>query len=237
MGENSGFEVRRNEWGQPIGFAVTGWREPSFPSRDPMEGRWCRLSALQESDAEELFEAFRRDRERRCWTYLAYGPFETLNDYRDFLQARCLGNDPLFYGIRNKETGRLGGVASYLRIKPVMGSIEVGHLCFAPELQRTRAATESMFLMMKHAFDLGYRRYEWKCDHCNEASGRAAERFGFRFEGTFRQAMMYKGRNRDTDWFAIVDRDWPEVRRRFEAWLAPGNFDESGRQKTSLSQC
>jgi RimJ/RimL family protein N-acetyltransferase len=129
---------------------------------------------------------------------------------------------------------RATGIASYLRIEPAHGTIEVGHLAFSPLLQRTAAATEAMYLMMKHAFELGYRRYEWKCDALNAASRRAAERLGFRFEGVFRQAVVYKGRNRDTAWYSIIDREWPGREAAFLAWLDPTNFDSHGRQRRSL---
>ena len=131
--------------------------------------------------------------------------------------------------------GRAEGVASYLRITPAVGSIEVGHICLSPRLQATVAATEAMFLMMDWAFASGYRRYEWKCDALNLPSRRAAERFGFSYEGTFRQATIYKGRNRDTAWFAMVDRDWPGLQRAYRTWLDPANFDAAGRQRQRLS--
>jgi RimJ/RimL family protein N-acetyltransferase len=143
-------------------------------------------------------------------------------------------DDPLFFAIVDP-SGNPIGMASYLRIAPAAGSIEVGHIHYAPALQRTRASTEAMYLMMRRAFDeLGYRRYEWKCDDLNAASLRAADRLGFVYEGTFRQHTVYKGRSRDTAWYSIIDKDWPAVRRVFEAWLDPENFDERGRQRTPL---
>ncbi|HVH70493.1 MAG TPA: GNAT family protein [Candidatus Dormibacteraeota bacterium] len=144
--------------------------------------------------------------------------------------------DPSFYAITQRETGKAVGVASYLRIDAPNGVIEVGHLAFSPLLQRTIAATEAMYLMMSRAFDLGYRRYEWKCHALNAASRRAATRLGLSFEGVFRQAAISKGRNRDTAWYAAVDRDWPELRRAFQQWLNPTNFDKDGKQKLSLSR-
>jgi RimJ/RimL family protein N-acetyltransferase len=151
------------------------------------------------------------------------------------MEASCLGEDPMFHAIRDKRRGRVAGVASYLRIDPPVGVIEVGHIALSPALQQTVAATEAMFLMMSRVFDeLGYRRYEWKCDSLNAPSRRAALRLGFAFEGIFRQATLYKGRNRDTAWYAVIDKDWPAVKRAYERWLSPENFDADGRQRVPL---
>src|SRR5262249_19517403 len=152
------------------------------------------------------------------------------------MASTASGSDPLFHAIIDTVSRQAAGVASFLRIDPAHGVIEVGHINYSPRLQRTTAATEAMYLMMRRVFDeLGYRRYEWKCDALNAPSRRAAERFGFTFEGIFRQAVMYKGRNRDTAWYSIIDREWPVVRRTYEQWLAAGNFAEDGRQRTALS--
>jgi len=152
------------------------------------------------------------------------------------MRKSCLGEDPLFHAIVERKTGEAVGVASYLRIDPANGVIEVGHINYSPLLQRTRAATEAMFLMMRRVFDeLGYRRYEWKCDALNAPSRAAAGRYGFRFEGIFRQATVYKGRNRDTAWYAIIDKDWPALKAAYERWLAPENFDAEGRQRVRLA--
>ncbi len=227
--------IRHNALGQPIGPALPDWSAPTAPARREHAGRWCDLEPLDPArHARELFDALAEDREGRCWTYLAYGPFETLDAYSAWLAQAAAGEDPLFFVLRDKDSGRASGVASYLNVHPALGSVEVGHLCFAPALQRTRAATEGMFLMMAHAFDLGYRRYEWKCDALNAASRRAAERYGFSFEGVFRQALVYKGRNRDTAWYSVVDTEWPRLAERFERWLAPQNFDADGRQRCAL---
>lgn len=203
-----------------------------------MEGRYCRVEAIDpEKHAADLHEANRADRENRIWTYLPYGPFEEEQAYKDWVTQACLGQDPLFHAVVDSSSGKAVGVASYLRIEPAVGVIEVGHINFAPALQKTAAATEAMYLMMRRVFDeLGYRRYEWKCDDLNAGSKAAAARLGFQFEGIFRQATIYKERNRDTAWFAILDKDWPEIRRRMEAWLEPDNFDADGRQKQSLSE-
>lgn len=227
----------RNELGEPIGFPVEGWQGCVPPPRAPLEGRYARVEPLDlERHAAELHRANLEDETHRIWTYLAYGPFETLDDYRAWLNGTCLGDDPLFHAIVDKSHGTACGVASYLRIDPPFGVIEVGHINFAPRLQTTRAATEAMYLMMRRVFDeLGYRRYEWKCNALNARSCRAAERLGFQHEGIFRQATISKGRNRDTAWYALLDRDWPATRQAFEAWLDPANFEADGRQRQSLS--
>jgi RimJ/RimL family protein N-acetyltransferase len=146
----------------------------------------------------------------------------------------CLSDDPLFFVIVDAAAGRAVGQASYLNIKPAQGSIEVGHVYFSPLMQRSRVATEAMYLMMRRAFETGYRRYEWKCDALNARSRVAAERFGFAYEGTFRQATVVKGRNRDTAWYAAIDSEWPALSATFEAWLAPENFNAEGQQRRRL---
>jgi len=224
-----------NALGQPVGFAVPDWTAPPEPPATPIDGRYCRVEPVDVGrHAADLYSAHARDADARSWTYLPYGPFATEADYRDWMTATCLGNDPRFFAIVDRQTGRAAGLASYLRIQPAIGSIEVGHVNFSPVLRHTRAATEAMYLMMKRAFDLGYRRYEWKCDALNAPSRAAAERLGLSFEGIFRQATIYKGRNRDTAWYAAVDRDWPALARAFETWLAPSNFDDAGRQRVRL---
>jgi len=226
-----------NHLGQPIGDPVPGWEPRPRPPRTVMEGQWARLEPLDPgAHAAELFEAFAADREERIWTYLPYGPFETFDGYAAWMAEACLGDDPKFHAIIDRHTGRASGVASYLRITPVVGVIEVGHICLAPSLQRTPTATDAIFIMMRRVFDeLGYRRFEWKCDALNAASRRAAERLGFVFEGIFRQATIYKGRNRDTAWYALLDHEWPQVRGVFERWLDPDNFDDAGVQRLALS--
>lgn len=227
---------RYNELGQPVGAPVAGWKEPPRPPRTPMQGRYCRVEPLDPArHAENLFRANALDRTGRNWTYLFYGPFESLSAYRGWMQASCLGDDPLFHAIIDQAAGAATGVASYLRIDPKNGSIEVGGINYSPLLQRKPAATEAMYLMMKRAFGLGYRRYEWKCDALNAPSRAAARRLGFSFEGVFRQATVYKGRNRDTAWYAAIDSEWPELERAFLRWLDPGNFDGQGNQRLRLS--
>ena len=201
-----------------------------------MAGRYARLEPLDAArHAEGLFGAYSHDRAGAGWTYLPYGPFADLDGLRSWIETMSRTEDPLFYAILDAG-GRPVGMASYLRIDPAVGSIEVGHIHYSPLLQRTRAATEAMYLMARRVFDeLGYRRYEWKCDDLNAPSRSAAERLGFRYEGTFRQDRIYKGRSRDTAWYSIIDSEWPGIRDALEAWLDPENFGPDGRQRASLS--
>ncbi len=222
---------------RPVGAPVPGWVARPRPDHATIAGQTCRLEPLNpERHAADLHDANELDASGRMWTYLPVGPFADLDAYRAWVEGASRSTDPLFFAIVDAATGRAVGVASYLRIDPANGVIEVGHLQFSPRLQRTPAATEAIFLLMRHAFDdLGYRRFEWKCDSLNAPSRAAAERLGFQYEGTFRQAVVYKGRNRDTAWYAIVDGDWPTIRAGFEAWLSPGNFDGVGRQRVRLA--
>jgi len=202
-----------------------------------MHGRYCRVEPLDPArHAAELHEANSLDREGRMWTYLFSGPFASFDEYRSWLEAKQPSEDPLFFAFVDATRGRAVGLGSYLRIDPAHGTVEVGHLQFSPLMQRTAVATEAMYLMMKTAFDLGYRRYEWKCDSLNAGSRRAAERLGFRFEGIFRQAIVYKGRSRDTAWYSVVDKEWPALDAAFRAWLDPANFDPAGRQRRALTE-
>jgi len=228
---------RQNSLGQPIGFPLPDWSPRRLPPRTPMIGRCCRVEPIDPArHAADLHDAYREDREGRIWTYLGYGPFESLSAWSAWMEKTCLGSDPLFHAIIDGETGKAVGMASYLRLDPAVGVIEVGHINYAPRLQRRTAATEAMVLMMRRVFDeLGYRRYEWKCDALNAPSRRAAGRFGFSFEGIFRQATIYKGRNRDTAWYSIIDREWPTLSAAYERWLAPANFDAAGRQRLALA--
>jgi len=231
-------EPQINAFGQPIGEPVPDWHGCATPTREVMRGRFCTLEPLDaQRHADDLFAAYGKD-EDSLWTYLSDGPYASREAFLAAMAGAAESDDPLFFAIVDRATGRAVGRAAYLRIQPAAGSIEVGSIAFAPALQRTPAATEAMFLMMQRAFDeLGYRRYEWKCDALNEPSRRAAERLGFSYEGLFRQALVYKGRNRDTAWYAIIDRDWPVIRHGFQRWFDPANFDSGGRQKRSLASC
>jgi len=222
---------------QQVGPAVDPLPSGRAPGREPLQGTHARLEPVDvAAHGKSLFAlSHARPEDAALWTYLPYGPFAGQGEFERWLDERARSSDPLFFAVIEEQSGQASGMASYLNIVPAMGCIEIGHIWFAPPLQRTRAATEAIYLMSRHVFDdLGYRRLEWKCNALNEASVRAARRFGFTYEGTFRQHMVVKGRNRDTAWFALLDREWPAVRAAFERWLAPDNFDAAGRQRASL---
>lgn len=226
-----------NPLDQPVGAPVPNWIARPKPPRTAIEGRFCRIEILDPAaHAADLFEGNRLDVEGRNWTYLAYGPFERSDDYRAWLDTIAKPDDPLFHTIVDRASGKAVGIASLMRIDPANGVIEVGHINYSPLLQRKPHATEAMYLLMCRVFDeLGYRRYEWKCDNCNMPSRTAALRYGFTFEGVFRQAVVYRGRNRDTAWFSITDAEWPAIKRGFEKWLDPSNFDAAGGQRSRLA--
>ncbi len=223
-------------FGQPVGPPVPGWTPRPRPAPDlRLEGRWAVVERLRPDHVAGLHAAFAEVRDDRLWTYMAYGPWADEAAYREWVAQAIGTEDPLFLAIVDRATNRPTGMAAYLRITPEHGTIEVGWITFSPALQATTTATEAMAQMMRHAFDdLGYRRYEWKCDALNAPSRRAAERLGFSFEGIHRQAVVVKGRNRDTAWFSILDSEWPGVRAALDAWLDPGNFDAGGRQRQAL---
>ncbi|MEM6588899.1 MAG: GNAT family protein [Pseudomonadota bacterium] len=219
---------------RPVGPRIPNWAEPPRPEMAPLEGRYAKLVALDaEAHAALLFRAY--DGHDWVWDYMPVGPFASSAQFHKWMRGATTADDILFYAIEDRTNGQLGGFASYLRIKPDSGSIEVGFISMAPQLQRTRAATEAMYLMMKWAFEAGYRRFEWKCDALNMPSRRAAQRLGLSFEGVFRQATVVKGRNRDTAWFAAIDSEWPALSEAYEIWLSPANFDAAGQQKERLS--
>ena len=230
---------RHNEYGQPIGFEIADWKPRPPPPRTAMTGRWCRVEPVNvERDARALYDAYRGAPDGRDWTYLFVGPFDDFDAYREHLQRMAQTSDPLHHTIVDLATGKAVGTAALMRIDPAHGVIEVGHIAYSPLLKQTPAGTEAMFLLMRRVFDeLGYRRYEWKCDSLNAPSRAAALRYGFQFEGIFRQAIVYKNRNRDTAWFSMLDREWPAVRHGFEQWLEPGNFAANGRQRRRLFDC
>jgi RimJ/RimL family protein N-acetyltransferase len=227
-----------NELGQPIGSPLPHWTARPRPPRTAMEGSFCRVEPIDPARyAADLHAAYLLDDDGRNWTYLPYGPFAHFEEYRDWLERAARSDDPLVHCIIESRSNRAVGVASFMRIDPAAGVIEVGGINYGPPLQRTPAATEAMYLMMRRVFDeLGYRRYEWKCDSLNAPSRAAALRLGFHYEGMFRQATVYKARNRDTCWFSILDSEWPALKSAFEHWLDPQNFDAAGRQRQSLSR-
>jgi RimJ/RimL family protein N-acetyltransferase len=218
---------------------LSDWTPARAPAPDlRLEGRLVRLEPVDpDRDAEDLLDAAQGPgADPELWRYLSYGPFADAAALRAWLAGCAATPDPLFLTIVDAATGRAAGMASYLRIEPAHGVIEIGHIWFGGHLQRTPAATEAIHLLACHAFDdLGNRRLEWKCDAANDRSRRAADRFGFTFEGVFRQAMIVKGRNRDTAWYSLLDREWPAARAAFEAWLDPANFDRDGRQLRPLA--
>lgn len=225
-----------NEFGLPVGLPMPGWTPRERPSRTPMQGRLVRLEVADaDTHAGPLFDAYATEKDTRNWTYLPWGPFDSAEAVGATITALNAMPDWLCHAIIDLASGKPIGLASYLRIDPANGSIEVGGLSYSPLLQRTPASTEAMYLMMARAFDeLGYRRYEWKCNALNAPSVAAALRLGFRYEGTFRQAQITKGRSRDNSWFSIIDSEWPKVRDALVAWLDPGNFGADGRQKRRL---
>ena len=219
---------------RPVGTPVPDWRTRPRPMRLVLPGHTCRLEPLDPArHADHLFEAYAAAPDGGDWTYLASERLDDRAAYRAFVDTQAASDDPLHYAIVVGDAPV--GTASLMRIDPANGVIEVGHIAFAPALQRTPAGTEAIFLLMRYVFaDLGYRRFEWKCDSLNAPSRRAALRYGFQFEGIFRQAIVTKGRNRDTAWYAMIDKDWPGAKAAFEAWLRPENFDASGRQIRAL---
>lgn len=230
--------TRMNSFGQPIGPAVEGWSERSKPARTSMNGTYCRLEPIDvERDAGDLYAAYMDAPDGRDWTYLFSERPADPESFRAYLVRYAASNDPLHYTIIAADSGRAVGTAALMRIEPVHGVIEVGTITYSPRLKQTRAGTEAMYLLMRRVFEeLGYRRYEWKCDALNAPSRAAAARYGFQYEGIFRQAIVTKGRSRDTAWFSIVDHEWPRVRTAFETWLAPENFGPDGRQKRALAE-
>ncbi len=227
-----------NELGQPVGSAVQNWTKALPPPKTELSGEYCKIVPLDvNAHAKSLYNSFAKDSENKNWTYMIDGPFENFADFESWLINIASKKDPFFYSLINKDNNTVVGLASYLRINQSQGVIEVGNIHFSPALQRTPIATEIMFLMMKRVFEeLGYRRYEWKCDSLNEKSRSAALRLGFTFEGVFRQAIMYKGRNRDTAWYSVIDSEWPRLKKAFQFWLNPTNFDSTGQQRMSLRQ-
>jgi RimJ/RimL family protein N-acetyltransferase len=219
-----------------IASTLSGWKSLPLPRRQPLNGRTVILQPLDaELHAAALWQAVQGHDE--VWAYLADGPYATEADLAAALHEKQVASSAIFFAIMPEATGEASGYASYMRMDPANGVIEVGNILLSPSLQRTVTATEAMYLMARHVFeDLGYRRYEWKCNAANEPSRRAALRLGFTFEGIFRQHMVVKGQNRDTAWFSMLDSEWPARKAAFEAWLDPANFDAQGRQRKSLAQ-
>lgn len=228
---------RVNAYGQPIGPPLEAWSERQPPGRTAIEGRYCRVEPISlERHAVALFESYMRAPDERDWTYLFSERPQNISVFREYLAKLASSSDPLHYAIVERAKDRAVGTASLMRAEPLHGVIEVGNIGYSPLLKHTSAATEAMYLLMRRVFDeLGYRRYEWKCDSLNAPSCAAAKRYGFVFEGIFRNAVVYKNRSRDTAWFAIIDSQWPRIRTAFQMWLDPQNFDAAGRQRRALA--
>jgi RimJ/RimL family protein N-acetyltransferase len=230
--------MRTNEFGQPIGFALPAWQSPPSPPHVTLHGRYCRIEPLTAAQhARDIHDGFADPGDAARWTYSFSGPFGSFAAYEQWCQGAETSRDPQFYALIDAANGRAVGSCAYMRIEPKHGVIEIGNIYFSSRLARTRAATEILYLMMANAFQLGYRRFEWKCDSCNLPSRAAATRFGFTYEGMFRQAIVNKGRNRDTSWFSVIDVDWHAgLADAYLRWLDPGNFGADGRQKLRFSE-
>ncbi len=227
-----------NEYGQPTGYPVDTTPPWPRPERTTLTGRYTTLVPLEPTHAADLHDAFMQAPDGRAYTYLFDERAQSVGELRERFVRMRADEHTLHHAVIDRATSRPVGHAALMRIDAAMGVVEIGHITMSPRLQRTRMATEMLALFMGHVFDtLGYRRFEWKCDALNAPSRRAAERFGFRFEGIFRQAVVYKGRNRDTAWYSIVDHEWPALRAGYAAWLDPANFDQEGCQLRSLTTC
>jgi RimJ/RimL family protein N-acetyltransferase len=212
------------------------FKKSKLPSKKKLIGRYCQLEPINiKKHSNDLFKNFSLNKDNFDWVYMPLGPFKSLFLFKKYLKNFCLNKDPFFYAIYSKKLKKYSGLASYLRIKPEIGTIEVGWITYAPNLQKTVEATEAMYLMMRNIFDvLGYRRYEWKCDNLNKRSKKSAVRLGFKYEGLFRQATIYKRRNRDTAWFAIIDKEWKKLKYGFQRYLKLSNFDKDYTQLKKL---
>lgn len=228
--------MHHNHLNQPIGTPLPNFTAGEYPNATLLQGRFCRLEKLSAAHAENLFAVYSSD--ERYWTYLPLAPFNDKKQFSEFLQQIAASTDPYYFAIIDEQTGQAVGTFALMRIDPNNRVVEVGWVIYSPTLQKTKIATEAQFLLAKYVFEtLQYRRYEWKCDSLNTPSRNAALRLGFSYEGTFRQAQVYHGRNRDTAWFSMLDIEWESRKARFEHWLADENFDENGQQKKSLDEC
>ncbi|MEB6535350.1 GNAT family N-acetyltransferase [Pantoea stewartii] len=225
-----------NQYGQPVGQSMPDWQSRSLPQREIFQGQVCRLEPFSvAAHGAALWQAWSLAEDGRDWTYLSDGPFDDEAAWLAHARTMEASRDPLHFSVVDRKTDRAVGTLSLMRIDAANGVMEVGFVTFSRLLRQTRMATEAHFLLMRYAFEqLGYRRYEWKCDSCNLPSRRAALRLGFQFEGDFRQARIYKGRTRDTSWFSIIDSEWPQVKAGFERWLAETNFTREGQQREKL---
>lgn len=227
-----------NQDGQPIGEPLANWSPRPLPGDVMLQGAFCRLEPLDvERHAGDLYAAYSSAPDGRDWTYMFAGPFKSADEYRSYAEDAARSTDPRHYAVIDTVLGKAVGTLSLMRIDPGNGAIEVGNVAFSPLLKQKPASTEAQFLLMQYVFDkLQYRRYEWKCDSLNAPSRRAADRLGFSFEGVFRQAVIYKGRSRDTAWFSIIDKEWPPLKAAFLAWLSADNFGSDGKQVRTLTE-
>lgn len=229
--------MKINELGQPIGDALPNFKPGDLPKMERLEGRYVIVECLsKDKHGANLYEVYGPDSPADMWTYLFQNPVQSQEEWSALLDQMLAAQDRFYYAIVDKESGKALGTFALMRINRGSRVIEVGSVTYSPQLKRTRLATEAQYLLARYVFEeLEYRRYEWKCDALNQPSRYAAERLGFIYEGTFRQAVVYKGRNRDTDWLAMIDKDWPAVKIRLEKWLSLDNFDENGQQIKALS--
>ena len=229
--------MKINELGQPIGDALPNFKPGDLPKMERLEGRYVIVECLsKDKHGADLYEVYGPDSPADMWTYLFQNPVQSQEEWSALLDQMLAAQDRFYYAIVDKESGKALGTFALMRINRGSRVIEVGSVTYSPQLKRTRLATEAQYLLARYVFEeLEYRRYEWKCDALNQPSRYAAERLGFIYEGTFRQAVVYKGRNRDTDWLAMIDKDWPAVKIRLEKWLSPDNFDENWQQIKALS--
>jgi RimJ/RimL family protein N-acetyltransferase len=228
--------MRCNQYGQPIGEALANWSARQLPGNVTLEGSFCRLEPLDaERHANDLYAAYGSAPDGRDWTYMLAGPFWHADEYRGYAETAARSTDPKHYAVVDVRLGKAVGTLSLMRVDPCNGTIEVGNVAFSPLMKQKPTSTEAQFLLMQYVFDeLHYRRYEWKCDSLNAPSRKAADRLGFSFEGIFRQAVVYKGRSRDTAWYSAIDKEWPLLKAAFLAWLAANNFDSQGKQLSTL---
>jgi RimJ/RimL family protein N-acetyltransferase len=223
-----------------LGESINDWQAPPTPTRESRHGLHCYLEPLNperqnNSHVQDLWDAYAQESNIALWQYLPYGPFDSLEEFHCFIISKATEANTIFYAVIDKRTGKAIGFIAYSRIQEDAGSIEIAHVCFSPKLQKTIMATEAVYLLIDYAFSLGYRRCEWKCNALHQGSKKAGERFGFQYEGCFRQAMVVKGHNRDTSWFSIIDGEWPKLKAGYLAWLDPNNFDADFQQKNSLT--
>ncbi|OEL02642.1 GNAT family acetyltransferase [Staphylococcus succinus] len=228
--------MRFNAFNQPIGEQITHFDKPILPNIATLDGNYCRLEKLSSNHTDDLFRQFSDPEDAPNWTYLPDDQIKDYNQFQQYINNRISSKDPYFFSIINKTNNEAIGIIALLRIDPQKASIEVGHIHYANVLKRTRIATEVHYLLASYVFDtLGYRRYEWKCDALNEPSKKAAQRLGFKYEGTFRNHLIYKNRNRDTCWLSIIESEWQNIKHNYEMWLDENNFDESEKQLNKLS--